>query len=1047
MATVRLLCGPPRSARPATLDALLREHWGRAILLVPTRQYAARRAEAIILEGDSGGAWGTPVMTFDDFAVRLIRSSGKNPVRVRDCDRRLLLERAIARLRGQGGLSELGPAAETAGFVSHMLRTITDIKQAAVEPRDFRVRVAEREGRAPIDTVVAQVYEAYQGALLDAGVYDVPGLFWEADLLCKNGPRGALRNVDALLLDGFDDFTPSEFRLLVSVEKHLRSLVFGLNYDITPTRRDLYALPSRTADAIRERFGPAIESFEEKPAESHAEFASSNLFWRDRPSVPEGLRPDLEIIPCPGFMQEIETVGRRVKALMLDSGAPASEIAVVFRGLREAAPAVRSVFSEFGVPVRVIQEPDLSESAVCSYLLTLFEALESWRRETVVEVLSSPWFEDGVEFADTFPVLSRRAQIVSGRDEWHDRIGRLIERLKSGRGEDIERFLKRIPRALDAAEALRASVETLERLGREFPSRTTPREFAEALDSLIGTAGIEEALHRLPAHGIRDFEGLALASLHRLLGEWVLWYEGDAETLSRHDFLGQLRQAFRETTFRHPASGSGVLCCDADTIRHLRFDYVFFGGANEGDVPRPPMLNAVYSERDVESLRAKGIRIEGRRAHAEREGALFKHLLDAARKHLCITWHTLSRRGLAVLPSPYVNDLKDLFQDTAIEAPMPGPGAFVPSPQHAASWRDLRNAAFAGVPALRKAFAHHFKPADAGAEVVAARHDRSPFGVYDGVLSTLGIVHAIARRFGGEHLFSVQQIETYAACPFSFFVERVLELEEVEVPVSEFDSRVRGSIMHAVLEAFHEQYRGRAVSDIPDEEAAAAMRAALGKTFEDKSWLSSTAPRGVAAIEKSRLAAILERYLAIERKRGESQWKPSHFEPAFGKVKGASPDPLTNPAPYRLDTPGGTVCFAGRIDRIDLNADGGPARIVDYKSSVSVEPADIKAGRSVQLAIYALALEEFLMREVPCAEAFFVQVGCAKRREALGRGKKDEWPEREEIARRAVADAVTGIREGRFTPTPSNKKACAYCAAKRACRHDPTRIERKAAQP
>ncbi|MCX5758679.1 MAG: PD-(D/E)XK nuclease family protein, partial [Candidatus Hydrogenedentes bacterium] len=236
----------------------------------------------------------------------------------------------------------------------------------------------------------------------------------------------------------------------------------------------------------------------------------------------------------------------------------------------------------------------------------------------------------------------------------------------------------------------------------------------------------------------------------------------------------------------------------------------------------------------------------------------------------------------------------------------------------------------------------------------------------------------------------------------------------------------------------------RAVAEWPADELHEAVRASASEAFEQLAWHSVTAPRGVMNVERERLCALLDRYLRIERERAENEWKPSHLEVAFGGVRD-SDDPIGNAEPYLLHVnEQETVRFAGRIDRIDRNASN--ARIIAYKSSVPAP--DFKTGRSMQLAVYAMALEEFLMPGTRCREARFVPVGRDKSIEALGRIKKvDEWPERRAAVLDTIARCVAGIREGRFPPTPADrKKVCQYGANRRACRYETSRVERKDAK-
>lgn len=1039
-ATVRLLCGTARSGRAAYIDGLMREHWSRAFLLVPTRHYAARRLESIILDGRFDGAWGRCVITFDDFAEGLLKAEGHEPVRVDDATRRLLLERAVADLNGRGALGRFSAVAETGGFASHMLRVITQLKQAAVEPHVFRERMTERAHPSVLDAIVADVYSAYQHALVEANVYDLPGLFWQAALECRDKRPRVLNGIDALILDGFDDFTHSEFRLLQRLHPHLKLLVFGLNYDPNPDRADLFAVTARTAKDITDAFNPARALFEEEQPHTQLEYAAGRIFWRSTPMPPERLETDIEIQPCADYLQEIETIGRRVKSLLLDHGVAPSQIAIIYRNLKPIAGALRNVFSEFGVPLRILQPPSLWESSVCSFILTLLDALTNWDHSAVVDVLTSPWFPGDGPHKNEIPLLTRTAQIMAGRRQWDERLNQLAARIESAQSDDIAALLRRMPHAPSAIAALRVRLNALDKIGEQIPARGCEAELAAGLLHALDDLELDKTAATHPLALLAESEANALAALRRLLVQWQAWNHDQSQIVSRSRFALALRQSFQETAYTYPQPKAGVVCMDAVAARHLQFGYVFLAGANEGELPAPASGNAIYAETDIRSLRQAGIPLDGRQARTEREMLLFHHVLCMPRKRLCITWHRLGGRGKECYPSPYVNDLLALFPGTCIQAPMPSATAFVPSPHEIASWRDLRNFIHMQSTSTVGQSLERDARSRIGAEIEQIRHSDQPFCHYDGVLSAPDAVAAIAREFGLDHLFSVNQLERYAACPFGFLVDRILDLDEADAPSEDFDPRLRGTIMHDALQAFHEHYRGQSLAEIPLAEARATLRQALEESFARLCHINKNTPHGVTGVEMERLAIALDRYLMFERNRGADGWLPSHFEVEFG-AEGRSQDELSCKEPFCLETDNGPVRLSGRIDRIDRREE--EARIIDFKSTISAKRKDILEGRSLQLAVYAMALESLLLKDVHCAEAKFVHVGKDKEIEALGRtGKTDQWDERRQVVREKIAAIVAAIQSAQFPPTPADE-ACRYCGARQACRYEKGRIERK----
>lgn len=1034
MAEVLLIAGTRRSGRVARIDSLLREAWGRALLLAPTRQYAARRLEGLIAANSLPGVWGRPVSAMDDFVAALLTAEGIDPVRLADFERRLLFKQVIEGLQSSDVMKALGTAARTQGFLSHAMRTVTQLKQAAIEPAAFAARAAQRKHGTPMDAVVATVYARYQDALRESGAYDLPGLYWQADLAVRARDPAVLDGIDTLILDGFDDFTPSEFRLIASLEQRVNHLVFGINYDPDPDRRDLFRLTHGTMRAVAEGFDARVETYEEETPRTCIDFASRHFMHRGLPSVPADATRDAAFWMCADIAQEMEAIARGAKALLLD-GTPADTIAVVYPDLRHHIPLVRRVFAEYGVPIHLLRPSPLWASAVTSFLFAWFDALSTWSHPAVLDVLASPWFLGGAPECASFARLAAMAQVIAGRAEWFQGADRLLARIEADKGEEVRRLITAMP---DAASALRRLQERLRALGAmadDTPEHALPAAWPGWLDGMIDTLEIPATIESHPVAAIRDYERAALAAWRTLLGGWAVRMASQNRPQPRADFVAELRATLQQAVFAAPGDRHGVAILDLAALRGMQFDHVFLAGANEGNLPAPPAANAIYSEEDVQDLAAVEIRLEGRSVHADREVASFHRVFDAARRHLTLSWRVWGRGGKEQPPSPYLDEVRALLEPVT-GAPI-AQGGFIPHARAAASWRDLCNLASTDVPELQGPVARCFPWVEAGIRIERARGDHTPFGPHDGILGSA----ATAGSYDAQHVFSVAQLETYADCPFRFFVQRLLDIDETEMPKAEFDARVRGQILHRLLELLHRHYLGRAIPEWPEEESHTVLRSLAGEVFDQLAWRSASAPRGVANVERERLCATLDRYLRIERGRGEIDWKPAHLEVTFGDAR-AGDDSTGRAEPYLLQlSDGETVRFAGRIDRIDCSETA--ARIIDYKTSLP--SPDFKTGRSMQLAVYAMALEQFLMPGTVCGEAYFLAVGRGTRREAMNR-KKDEWEERRAAVLAMIAHCIAGIREGRFPPTPADpKKVCAYCAIRRACRFEAARIERKEA--
>jgi RecB family exonuclease len=270
--------------------------------------------------------------------------------------------------------------------------------------------------------------------------------------------------------------------------------------------------------------------------------------------------------------------------------------------------------------------------------------------------------------------------------------------------------------------------------------------------------------------------------------------------------------------------------------------------------------------------------------------------------------------------------------------------------------------------------------------------------------------------------FAVRDLESYGECPFRFFAERVLALDEEPADEPSRSPRERGVFVHRVLHDFFQAWGGRGRRNITP-----------GDLDEARAVFSEVAERALArlgqaeaAIERQTLLGsavfegVAERVLRLEAERPE----PVVTRLLEHRLNGQ----------FQLEGPAGrrAVALKGAADRIDV-LQGGTFRLIDYKLGRAPD-----AGRALQLPLYAACVEQVGAtghRALVLAEAGYV---------AFGSGKPfvpvvSEPAERDEVMReaheRAVA-AVEGIERGEFPPRPATPSLCRYCPYSAVCRKD-----------
>jgi ATP-dependent helicase/DNAse subunit B len=285
------------------------------------------------------------------------------------------------------------------------------------------------------------------------------------------------------------------------------------------------------------------------------------------------------------------------------------------------------------------------------------------------------------------------------------------------------------------------------------------------------------------------------------------------------------------------------------------------------------------------------------------------------------------------------------------------------------------------------------------------------------------------------HAVSPTSLESWATCPFQYFLGHVLRIGTVERPeetetISALD---RGTLVHGVLEEFLRTVAPRVTPDqvwSPDEHALLVRIAvrhadeaeAAGLTGRPLLW--KLARRQIMR----EVLGFLARDEELRRTHGVLA-SAAGVELAFG-LPGAS-----TPA-VPVDLAGATVEFRGRIDRIDQSPDGSKVVVYDYKTGRSTSSPELAAalgrGTKLQLAIYALAARR--MAPDASVEAYYWY---------LRNGEVGGYPldaEHEAVFGAVAGEIVQGIEHGVFPAYPGEPRVdrhswdnCLYCPFDQVC--------------
>ncbi|MCX5684737.1 MAG: PD-(D/E)XK nuclease family protein, partial [Planctomycetota bacterium] len=599
---------------------------------------------------------------------------------------------------------------------------------------------------------------------------------------------------------------------------------------------------------------------------------------------------------------------------------------------------------------------------------------------------------------------------------------------------------------------------------------------AERLRDNLRAAQLWAAARAAPTPEGRARDLKALAALETVLEEVALLDEGEAAQVTLEEFLKEVQQGLALTTV--PAEeprDAPVVVLDVRRCRSLSFDHVFLMGMAEKEFPRRSGRHPFFDDAECRDLRAKGVDLPDAGHTAQQEMLLAYLAMTRARRTMTVTYPSLDSQGRPTLGSHYVEELfalfaagkgpslpvteigardlalplarmragRELLAKTMFELWGPGKG------EHTDEHLGILDAMLARSPA----------PTETALAGLAAEWEREHgerFGTFDGLLADPAIIDELCHRYPGTAAMSAHRLEAFGGCPFAFFAGEVLGLAATEEPSPDLGPMDIGIIYHGLLQRFFaalgaSKKTAGLLTDETWDAALAVLEEAAAAYFKQLEAGGRIGSPALWKVQKRYILRDVRRMLAWQREK-LPDWRVAHLEVAFGARTSAPVAPPGLREPITLTSPHGPIHIRGRIDRIDLPADGSPGfQVIDYKTGSAPTAAAMADGTSFQLPIYLWACRAILPQEAHGGRtfAFFLPIRRPGRTGLLASVDSKDKPS--EKYKQALARAeeyirrfTDAMRRGLFPVYPRARNGCSeFCAFQEICRFAEWRVERK----
>lgn len=1044
---------------------------GTVLWIVPNRR-AQRHWSRRLATAHAAAILAPPVVTFDQFAERLLQAAGRPATAISSTVRRLLLRRITQQLAESGELRHFKPVAQTSGFLDIVESFIAELKRDEIWPEEFQA--ATVHGRSRRDVELGQIYERYQQALVTHSWYDPEGRFWLARSELQAGNCRGLPDWSWIGVSGFTDFTFTQSEILEQLAPRCAQLLLTLPHDVAGRRPVLFEKSATACRAI-EQLWPQLERETIAPRADESpdrRQIRTSLFGNPREVVPRERATDVELIGCLGAASELASVALRIKA-WLRAGVLPGEIAIGLRSVQEEGLRWLEGLRSAGLPVWCDTGPPVAESGLVKFLVAVLQTeLEDWTFARLTSVLGSSYLAPG-EYPGNWDQDSRAVSQVlrglrlpQGRVQILDSVSAAHRRLSTAAvesqtaampDEDPEEVtIADLPAVVYARadRCLQWYQQVTQRLRQSHPLVN----WVDVVSQLLKECGA------LPHPAAEDQSDRVVweqwQSLLRESAAAELAYTGAAQKLSPTEFLRELRDLLtgeRHDTPPEPIGAIAIL--GLDQLRHVTTPYLVIAGLTEESFPRRRSDDCLFSDAERRQLAAAGLPIRHASLHQQEEMLFFAQLMLSSERHLLLTYPEVNHRGQPAFASPYVTALQSLWAEHGLPVQHEGQLDPVPTPDRAVLPADARLTAMQAAMQGRAGWLRTLwdEPTQRGmvTSVVAAvematrRFHTQGFTEYEGRLEIAANQQTLADRFSISRQFSATELEAYARCPFRFWLQNVLRIEPLPTMDEGTDVQRRGIVVHDVLSELIAEMRQQ-----PERERLTARFHELVAERLEDTVTESDLQRALLRIEQQVLSewgvAYAEQFLEYAEQVGKvwgGDWQPATPELPFGDVPGVEPD--SAPPPLELGTADNPVRIRGRIDRIDTGEiDGQPVfTVIDYKTGKrsNFSSEDVQAGRSLQLVLYAIAARRLNM--VPStATPFQIGYWCLKETGFLtglktGRATKTYqaidatvWESMEEIVEETIPRLAAGMRRGEFVVDNPDDNCTGRCEYRTVCR-------------
>ena len=503
-------------------------------------------------------------------------------------------------------------------------------------------------------------------------------------LLAEKIPESKLLKNIQVFIDGFHSFTPQEYAVIEALLKHAGQVTVALTVDypyrsFMPDDYHLFRMPGETYAMlfeIAEINGIPVEGdlvLHEQHRFNHPSLRHLEQTFEKLPAEPFEGDPNIYICEASNLRAEIEGVGRKIISLVRDKDLRYKDIAILVRNSTGYHELFETIFADYQIPYYIDQKRSMLNHPLIELVRSTLEVITGyWRYDPIFRAVKTDLL---------FPLNGNIHVLREKMDRLENYC--LAFGIQGKKWTSKERWPYRRLRGLDfdypQTDEERAIEQEINesrllisapilRLARRMNNAKTGKERCTALFLYLEELDIPAKLEKMQI-AAEEKGNLILAREHEqawtemlnLLDQYVEILGNEEVTLKQ--FAEIIEAGLESLRFSLvPPAVDQVIIADLEMSRLSDVKVAFVIGLNDDVLPMKFQDDGVLSDEEREQLITSGIKLAptNLKKILDEDFVAYKAFTTPS-DALFISYPLANEEGKALMPSPYIKRLKEMF--------------------------------------------------------------------------------------------------------------------------------------------------------------------------------------------------------------------------------------------------------------------------------------------------------------------------------------------------------------------------------------------------